>query len=89
MNRPARARSSGVGFGDVGAVEEDLTLGHLEVRVAHDRVRERRLAGAVGPHQGVELTWADVQVDPLEDLLVRGGDMKVLDLKLGHRFLRK
>jgi hypothetical protein len=67
-----------------GFVEEDLTLGHLEVRVAHDRVRERGLAGAVGAHQRVELTRTDVQVDPLEDLLVRGVDVQVLDLKLGH-----
>ena len=52
-----------VGLGDVLAVEEDLALGHLEVRVAHDRVGERRLAGAVRAHQRVELARADVQVD--------------------------
>jgi hypothetical protein len=28
-----------------------------------------------------------MQVDPLEDLLVRSGDVQVLDLELGHRFL--
>ena len=76
-----------IGLGDVLAVEEDLAFGHLEVRVAHDRVRERGLARAVRAHQRVELTGPDVQVDPLEDLLVRSGDVQVLDLELAHWFL--
>ena len=73
-----------VGLGDVLAVEEDLALGDLEARVAHDRVGQRRLAGAVGAHQRVDLAGADVQVDALEDLLVAGVDVEVLDLEVGH-----
>src|SRR2546421_4533845 len=46
---------------------EDLAVGHVEVRVAHDRVGERRLAGSVRAHQGVEFAGAHVQVDALED----------------------
>ena len=48
--------------------------------MAHDRVRERRLAGAVGPHQGVDLALADGQVEAAQDLLVAGADVKVSDL---------
>ena len=73
-----------IGLRDVLAVEQDLALGDLEVRVAHDRVGERRLAGAVRAHQRVELAGADVQVHALEDLLVPGGDVQVLDLEVSH-----
>jgi hypothetical protein len=73
-----------LGLGDVDAVEEDLAVGHLEVRMAHQRVGERRLARAVGAHQRMELTGADVQVHPLEDLLVTRRDVQVLDLEIGH-----
>jgi hypothetical protein len=74
----------GVGLRDVLAVEDDLPLGHLEVRVAHDGVGQGRLARAVGAHQGVELARADVQVHALEDLLLPGRDVQVLDLEVGH-----
>jgi hypothetical protein len=39
-------------------------------RVAHQGVGQRRLAGAVGAHDGVDLALADGQVDPLEDLVI-------------------
>ena len=39
-------------------------------RVAHQRVRERGLARAVGAHDRVDLALADGEVDPLEDLAV-------------------
>jgi hypothetical protein len=45
----------------------------------HHGVAERALAGAVGPHQGVHLAAADLQVHPLEDLLAFDRDVKVLD----------
>jgi len=83
MNRPRRALVR-VRLGDVLAAEEDLALGHLEVGVTHDCVGERRLAGAVGAHQRVDLALADGQVDALEDLLVVGLDMEVADLEIGH-----
>ena len=74
----------GVGLGDVLAAEQDLPLGDLEARVAHDRVGERGLAGAVGAHQGMDLAGLDREVDALEDLLVLGLDVEVANLKLGH-----
>jgi len=60
----------GIGLGDVLAVVEDLALGHLQVGVTHDRVRQGRLAGAVRPHQRVDLPGLDLQVEPLQDLLL-------------------
>ena len=74
----------GVGLGDVLALEEDLALGHLEVGLAHDHVGQRRLAGAVGAHEGVDLALADREVEPLEDLLVAGPDVEVADLEISH-----
>ena len=70
----------GGGLGDVLAAPDDLALGHLEVRVTHDRVGERRLAGPVGPHQRVDLAAADLQVDAAKDVLIAGVDVKVSDL---------
>ena len=76
----ARARALlGVGLGDVVAVEDDLAVGDLERGVAHDRVREGRLAGAVRAHQRVHLARRDLEVEALEDLLVLGADVKVGD----------
>ena len=64
--------------------EANLAVGHLERGVTHDRVRERRLSGAVRPHQRVDLTLRDVEVEPLEDLLALGAYMQVSDLQIGH-----
>src|SRR6185312_3584655 len=74
----------GVGLGDVLAVEEDLAFGHLEVRVAHHGVGERRLARAVRPHQGVDLALADGEVEALEDLFLAGADVEVANFELCH-----
>ena len=65
---PALRALVGAGLGDVLAVEEDLPLGHLVGRVAGDRVGERRLAGAVRPHDRVHLVRVDREVDALDDL---------------------
>ena len=77
MKRPGLGALVGGGLGDVLALEGDRALGHLERRVAHDRVGERRLAGAVGPHQRVDLALLDVEVEALEDLLVLGAHVQV------------
>src|SRR3954453_5523125 len=76
----------GVGLGDVLALEADRALGDLVVRVAQDGRGERRLAGAVGPHQGVQLALADAQVDALEDLAILDADMEVADLQVSQRW---
>src|SRR5437660_5514471 len=53
--------------------------------MAHERARERRLAGAVGAHQRVDLAARDVEVDALEDLVLLDADVKVAYLEVGHR----
>jgi len=73
-----------IGLGDVLAVEEDAPLGDLEVRVTHDGVGQGRLAGAVGAHERMDLPRAHGQIQALEDLLVLGLDVEVLDLELSH-----
>ena len=42
---------------------------HLVAGPAHDHVRQRRLAGAVGTHHGVHLARRHREVDAVEDLL--------------------
>ena len=69
-------------LGHVVAVEEDLALGHLVGRVAHQRIGERRLARAVRAHDRVLLVQVHGEVDPLDDLgAVREGDVQILDLE--------
>src|SRR3954464_14786009 len=61
MKRAARGRAPGAGpgalvgiaLGDVLAVEGDRAVRDLEAGVAQDRVGERRLPRAVGPHERV------------------------------------
>jgi hypothetical protein len=91
--RPARARSSTRHREDVLAVEGDRALGDLVLRVAGDRVRQRRLAGAVGAHDGVGLAGPHGEVDALEDLDRLGVgiglcdiDVQVADFQGGHQF---
>ena len=80
MNRPMRARSSVSASVMSSPLKHDLALGHLQAGVAHDRVGERRLAGAVGSHQGVDLALADGQIQAAQDLLFTGADVKVSNL---------
>src|SRR4029453_14488539 len=65
----------------------DPTLRDLVLGVAEQGVGQRRLAGAVGPHQGVHLAGAEGQVDALQDLVTRARstDMQVIDLEEGCR----
>ena len=72
-------------LGDVVAVEQDLALGDLVGRMAHQRVGERRLARAVRAHDRVLLVRVDRQVDALDDLgAVLERDVQVLDLQQCH-----
>ena len=75
----------GAELGQVLAVEEDLALGDLVRGVAHERVRERRLAGAVRTHDRVLLPEVDLEVDTLDDLgAVLECDVQIPDLELCH-----
>ena len=75
----------GAELGQVLAVEQDLALGHLVSRMAHQRVGERRLPGAVRPHDRVLLPEIDLEVDTLDDLgAVLQSDVQIPDLELRH-----
>ena len=75
----------GAELGQVLAVEEDLALRDLVRRMAHQRVRERRLPGAVRPHDRVLLPEIDLEVDTLDDLgAVLQRDVQIPDLELSH-----
>ena len=52
------------------ALPQDLSRFDDVGRVAHEGVRQSRLARAVGAHDGVDFALADGQVDPLEDLVI-------------------
>ena len=69
----------GIHVEQVLAVEGDVAAGHLVLRVAGQRTRQRALARAVRPHDGVHLAGVDGEVDPLEDLLAFGPNLQILD----------
>ena len=72
-------------FRHVLPVEHDLPLGDLVGGMAHQGVGERRLPGAVRPHDRVLLTDVDLEVDTLDDLgAVLQCDVQVSDLELRH-----
>ena len=68
-------------LGDVLALEQDAALRDLVVGTAEQRVGQRGLARAVGPHERVHLTGADDEVDPAQDGHAFDGDVQVLDLE--------
>ena len=77
--------------GDVLAVEQDGAGGHRVGGVPEQRAGQRRLPGAVGAHQGVDLAGADGEVDAAQDGAVLHGDVEVPDLEQrgGGRHLSK
>ena len=70
---------------DVLPVEQDLAARDLVGRVAHDRVGQGGLAGAVRAHDGMRLARVHGEVDTLDDLgAVLERDVQVLELQLCH-----
>jgi hypothetical protein len=65
---PALRALVGFHLDEVLAVEEDLALGDLVRRVAHQRVGKSRLARAVRAHDCVHLAAVDREIDALDDL---------------------
>ena len=59
----------------------DRARGDLVVVLAGQHISERRLAGAVRPHDGVHLAGRQREVEAFEDLAAIDIDVKVLDLK--------
>ena len=71
----------GIHLQQVLAVVDHLAAGHLVLGMAGQRARQRALAGAVRPHDGVHFALADLKVDPLEDLLAFGPNLQILDFE--------
>ena len=68
-------------LGHVLTVEQDPAAGDLVTRVTHQRVGQRGLAGAVRPHDRVDLRLVDCEVDALDDLgAIVERDAEVLEL---------
>ena len=62
------------------AVEEHLTLGHLDRGASGKRSCKRALARTVRPHDGVHFAGLNRQVDALQDRLVASDCVKVSNL---------
>ena len=72
----------GLHLGQVLAVEQELALGDLIGRVAHERIGERRLARAVRAHDRMGLVRAHGEIDTLDDLgAVLQRDMQILQFE--------
>ena len=80
-NTPAAARSRRVHGEQVLAVPGDRACRHLVVLLAGEHVSERRLAGAVRAHDGMDLALGQLEVEAFQDLAAIDIDVKVLDLK--------
>ena len=77
---PSRARSS------TGKTQQLVTAdlrrtGGLVLALAHQHVAQRRLAGAVRAHEGMDLAERDLEVDAVEDLEVAERGVQVGDLQ--------
>jgi hypothetical protein len=59
------------------AFDEDLAGGGLFE--ADELAEEDRLPGAAGPHDDEEFAGLDVDVDPVEDLLIAEGLVEIAD----------
>ena len=69
--------------GDVLAPEPDRAPGHPVGGVGEQRVGERRLARAVGAHEGVDLAVGHREAQAAQDLRAVDGDVEVVDLEQG------
>ena len=78
---PARARSSdSISRMDLPS-RSTSPCGDRVVRVPGDGLGQRGLAGAVRPHDGMDLAGVDRQGHTLDDFLVPDGDVKVVDFE--------
>ena len=68
------------------AVEQNVALGDFVIVLAGQHVSQRRLAGAVRPHDGGDLAFLDGQREAVEDFLVLDLDMQIFDFKQRHNF---
>ena len=61
------------------ALEVDVPLGYLILKVAHQGIGQGALAGAVGTHDGVNFAFGHLKVHALQDLIALNGNVQILD----------
>ena len=66
---------------DVLAVEHDAALRHLIGGVAGHGIAQRRLAGAVRPHQHMGFIFTNTQIHAVENFLLLHANVKIIDLQ--------
>src|SRR4029453_11155024 len=71
----------GIHLEQILALEQDRTARDLVFGMARQRPRERTLARAVRPHDGVNFAGVDGQIDPAEDLLAFSFYLQIRDFK--------
>ena len=65
----------------VFALEQDFAAGDFVARLAGDDVGERRLAGAVRPHDRVHFARVHGQRKPVENLTLLDTDLQIFHFK--------
>src|SRR5690606_974123 len=81
QEQPQVAALVGLKLQNILTIKEDLPIRDHVIRVPHQDVGERALAGAIWPHQGVSLALAHGQVHALQDGLVFNLGVKVANFK--------
>ena len=78
----------GVHVEQVLALEEHLALGDLVSVAAGEHAGQRALAGAVRPHDGMDLAGVDLEVDAAQDFLVVDAACRFLISSIGDSLQR-
>ncbi len=79
--QPQPGALAGVEFPQIATVDADRALRDLILGMTDQSVSERALAGSVRPHQGVNLSLSDLEVDSFEDLGLADGYVQVINLQ--------
>ena len=82
QKQPGPRALVGLEFEDRLAIEQHVAGRDGIVGVARDRLGERGFAGAIGPHDGMDLATADGERDAFDDFLVTDGDVEIFDFEL-------
>jgi len=71
----------GIHLKQVFALEQDFASGHVIARLAGDDMAERRLAGAVRPHDGVNFACIHGEVETMKDLVIFHLNLEAFDFE--------
>ena len=68
-------------FEEVFPLEQDLAAGDFIARLAGDDVGQRRFAGAVRPHDRMDLARIYLERQPVENFALFDTDLQIFDFK--------